>query len=200
MVVAPTKSNLTKAKASLVLSEKGFELLDKKRHVLMREMMARVETARTVEATIATTLQEAYAALQAVNLTMGIGAVGHIAESIPKGENFEILLRSVMGVNMPKIKETPAVQQPVYSFFETESALDVACEKFNQVREKLYRLAEIEQTIFKLAKEIEKTKKRTSALEFIQIPKYQAQVKWIQEVLEEKDREAFFSLKKIKSG
>jgi V/A-type H+-transporting ATPase subunit D len=103
-----------------------------------------------------------------------------------------------MGVDIPSVRYKKQEIMPTYGFFNTNSSLDRARHKFNDVRYRIYELAEIENSIFKLAKEIEKTNKRTNALEHIQIPKYKDQVKYIQDVLEEKEREDFFRLKKVK--
>lgn len=198
VMIAPTKANLIKAKSSLKLSKKGFELLDQKRSVLIREIMDMVERAKIIQSEIYIIIADAYQALQAANITLGIRDVEDITYSIPNDESFEVLLKSVMGVDIPLVKYHKKDLAPAYSFFNTNISLDRARKKFNEVRYKIYDLAEIENSIFKLAKEIEKTNKRTNALEHIQIPKYREQVKYIQEVLEEKEREDFFRLKKVK--
>ena len=72
VLVAPTKSNLIKAKASLELSNKGFELMDKKRNVLIKEMMSLVERAKQVQSKIYDKIDEAYNHLQYANITSGI--------------------------------------------------------------------------------------------------------------------------------
>ncbi len=198
VLIAPTKSNLMKAKSSLALSNKGFELLDKKRNVLIREMMNLVGRAKSIQEEMYSTISDAYQALQEANITMGLRDVDDITNSIPADENFEILLKSVMGVDIPTVRYKKHEFKPTYGFYNSNISLDIARQKFNEVRYKVYGLAEIENSIFKLAKEIEKTNKRTNALEHIQIPKYKEQVKYIQEVLEEKEREDFFRLKKVK--
>jgi V/A-type H+-transporting ATPase subunit D len=198
VLVAPTKSNLIKAKASLDLSKKGFELLDKKRNVLIKEMMNLVDKAKEIQSHIYEVIEAAYAGLQTVNITMGIKNVESIAHSIPKDEEFEILLKSVMGVDIPTIRYEKQEVLPTYGFHNTNPAMDEAAYKFREVKYMMYELAEIDNSIFKLAKEIQKTQKRTNALQHIQIPKYKEQVKYIQEVLEEKEREDFFRLKRIK--
>ncbi|OOB77879.1 MAG: ATPase [Epulopiscium sp. Nele67-Bin001] len=198
MLVAPTKSNLIKSKSSLELSKKGYELLDKKRNVLIREMMDLVEQVKSKQSSISDTMAEAYAALQVANVTMSIQKVDEITYSIPQDEHFEVLLKSVMGVEIPILKYTKEELEPHYSFYETNVAFDKAVIKFKEVQYQIYELAQLENSIFKLAKEIEKTQKRTNALSHIQIPKYRAQVKMIQDMLEEKEREDFFRLKKIK--
>ncbi|WP_069997122.1 V-type ATP synthase subunit D [Cellulosilyticum sp. I15G10I2] len=198
VLVAPTKSNLIKAKASLALANKGFELLDKKRNVLIKEMMSLVDQAKAIQSQIYKAIEGAYGGLQTVNITMGIKNVESIAHSIPKDEQFEVLLKSVMGVDIPTLKYDRKEVLPSYGFHNTNPALDEATHQFREVKYMIYELAEIENSIYKLAKEIEKTQKRTNALEHIQMPKYQEQVKYIQDVLEEKEREDFFRLKRIK--
>lgn len=199
VLVAPTKSNLIKAKASLELSNKGFELLDKKRNVLIKEMMGLVDRAKEIQSQIYDKLEEAYDHLQYANVTSGIKNVENIAHSIPKDEDYEILLKSVMGVDVPIIKYDKKPLTPSYGFHNTNPALDAAVVCFREVRYLIYELAEVDNSIFKLAKEVQKTQKRTNALQHIQIPRYKEQVKYIQESLEEKEREDFFRLKRVKS-
>lgn len=199
VLVAPTKSNLIKAKSSLVLSRKGYELLDKKRNVLIKEMMVWVNKARTMHNEIYEVLHEAYGLLQTANIVMGVKNVEDISYGVPHEESYEILLRSVMGIDIPTIKYKHEEEfSPAYGLFNTNASLDEARQKFQTVKEKIYELAEVENSVFKLAKEIEKTKKRTNALKYVQIPKYVQQVKYITEVLEEKEREDFFRLKRLK--
>ncbi|MGF7058493.1 V-type ATP synthase subunit D [Brassicibacter mesophilus] len=196
---APTKSNLIKAKNSLEFSKKGFELLDKKRTVLIKEMMSLIDKAKEVQDRVSITFKEAYRALEFVNITLGVNNVEEISLSIPKEEEFDILLKSVMGVEIPKVIYEKEKLDPQYGFFRTNPVLDTAIAKFTEVKYLIYELAEIENSVFKLAMEIEKTQKRANALEKIQIPKYTTQIKFIQEVLEEKEREDFFRLKRVKS-
>ncbi|MTI53342.1 V-type ATP synthase subunit D [Geosporobacter ferrireducens] len=196
--IAPTKSNLMKAENALAFSKKGFELLDKKRNVLIREMMGMMNRAKTLQERVTVTFREAYEALQVVNVTMGINSVEEIALSIPKASEYEVLLKSVMGVEIPTVHYNKTDLQTQYGFFRTNPALDIAYAKFKEVKYLIYELAEVENSVYKLAMEIKKTQKRANGLENIQIPKYKEQVKYIQEVLEEKEREDFFRLKRIK--
>jgi len=200
IAAAPTKANLIKAKSALTLSQKGFELLDKKRNVLIREMMELVDKAKAVQNEMYEVMADAYQALQEANIMMGLLDVNDIINSIPADEDFEVLPRSVMGLDIPSIKYRKQDLKPSYGFYNSNISLDIARQKFLEARYRIYELAEVENSIFKLAKEIEKTNKRTNALQHIQIPKYRAQVKHIQEVLEEKEREDFYRMKKVKSN
>lgn len=197
--LAPTKANLIKSKSMLNFSVKGYELLDKKRNVLIREMMGLVSRATEIQTKIQDTFETAYDALRFANITLGVENVEEIAISILNTEDYSILSRSVMGVEIPIVKGTEEEKALNYGLFRTNAALDEAVEKFNIIRRLIYELSEIETSVYKLAMEIKKTQKRANALEKIQIPKYKAEVKRITEVLEEKEREDFFRLKKVKA-
>jgi len=196
--IAATKSNLIAAQTALDFSKKGFELLDKKRNVLIRKMMDFVDRATEAQQKIREIFKEAYEALTVANITLGINEVNEIARSIPQATEFNILAYSVMGVEIPQIKYERHRVEPCYSFYHTNTALDVALQKFQQVKYLIYDLAEIEDSIYKLAMEIKRTQKRTNALKNIQIPRYEVLVKSISEELEEKEREDFFRLKILK--
>ncbi|QCX33032.1 V-type ATP synthase subunit D [Caloramator sp. E03] len=196
--IAPTKSNLMSAKATLEFSKKGYELLDQKRNVLIREMMSLIDRAKEIQSKVKVTFEEAYEALRMANLTMGIADVEDIGDSTPEDSEFEILYKSVMGVEIPKIKYKKKDVQPVYSFYQTNVSIDVAFKKFQEIKWLILELTEVENSVYKLAVEIKKTQKRANALENIQIPKYTDIVKYIQDALEEKDREDFFRLKVVK--
>jgi V/A-type H+-transporting ATPase subunit D len=196
--MAPTKANLIKSKSMLEFSIMGFELLDKKRNVLIREMMGLVSHAEKIEKDIETIFKETYDALINANITMGSSTVEEIAMSIPKDENFRRLSKSVMGVEIPLIKYEKQKDQVTYGFFRTNASLDTAVTKMNTLKILMYELAEVENSVYRLAMEVKKTGKRANALDKIQIPKYRELAKYIEEVLEEKEREDFFRLKKVK--
>lgn len=195
---APTKSNLISARASLEFSIKGFELLDKKRNVLIREMMGLIGRAKDIQDRIDSTFSEAYEALQVANMTEGIDTVQNIALTIDKADDYDVLLRSVMGIEIPTIKFERRKLEPSYSFYRTNNAFDIAICKFQEVKYLIYELAEVENSVYRLAMEVKKTQKRTNALQNIQIPKFKETVKYIEDVLEEKEREDFFRLKMVK--
>ena len=197
--MAPTKSNLMKLKSSLEFSQKAFELLDKKRNVLVREMMGLVEKSKEIQEEMRISFSEAYSALEVVNITIGTEYVEELALSVQKDEDYEILLRSVMGVEIPSVKFEEKPLSPNYGFYRTNPAFDIAVTRFRRLRYLIYELTQVETSVYRLAVEIKKTQKRANALENIQIPRYKAQAKYIQEVLEEKDREDFFRLKRVKS-
>jgi V/A-type H+-transporting ATPase subunit D len=196
--ISYTKTSLIAAQNSLELSEKGFELLDKKRNVLVLTMMGFIDKAEAIQKKVAVVFDEAYRALQTANITMGISNVEQIAQSVAEASDFEVRGKSIMGVEIPEIEYGATDMTHYYSFYHTNTALDVAVHKFHEVRTLLYELSEVEDSVYKLAMEVKKTQKRANALQNIQIPKYREMVSKILEVLEEREREDFFRLKVIK--
>ena len=196
---APTKANLMKSRSMLDFSKKGYDLLDRKRNVLIREVMGLVSRAENIQNQISDIFGEAYESLQYTNIIIGTNLVKELSNAISKGEDYDILLHSVMGVEIPKIRYERKEVQPAYGLFRTNATFDNALLKFNELKYLIYELAEIETAVYKLAMEIKKTQKRANGLEKIQIPKYDEIVKDIENALEEKEREDFFRLKKVKA-
>lgn len=195
---APTKSTLMAAKSSLDFSKKGFELLDKKRNVLIREMMSYVSKARELQNQVNIVFAKAYKALEFANINTGIINVEDIAMAVEEAKDYEILFRSVMGVEVPSIIFERKGIKPKYGFYRSSASIDEARKEFNGVKYLTYELAEVENAVYRLAMEVKKTQKRANALQNIQIPKYEGIVKYVTEVLEEKEREDFFRLKIVK--
>lgn len=196
--VFPTKGNLINTKKSLLLAKLGYELLDRKRNILIREMMLLIDSAKSIRGSIEETYKEAYSALQNANITLGV--ISNVAESVPIENGLSISYRSVMGVEIPEIKfeETPA--KICYGFAKTNSQLDIAYICFDRVKKMTVVLAEVDNSIYRLATGIKKTQSRANALKNIIIPRYNDIVKFITNSLEEKEREEFSRLKVIKSN
>ena len=196
--IAPTKSNLLRTKDNLNLSRTGYNLIDKKRTVLIKEMMQQIEKAKEIQSDVKELFEKAYEVLQEANITMGVRQVQDIALSIDKAEHFDISYKSIMGLDVPTVKYEKKVLRPHYSMYMTGEAIDEAIMIFQKIKRLTYRLAETENTVYKLSIEIKKNQKRANALEKMQIPNLEETVKYISESLEEKEREDFYRLKKIK--
>ena len=196
----PTKANLMKAKSGEALARQGYELMDRKRNILTRELMQLIDEAKDIQLRIDTLFPEAYAALQKANQQMGISHVSNIAKTIPVDDSVEIKTRSIMGVEIPlvRIGEIDPKGKPLYSFYRTTESLDKARQAFDKVKKLTAELTEIEISAYSLASNIHKTQKRANALKNITIPYYQKLVKDITNALEEKEREDFSRLKVIK--
>lgn len=195
--VFPTKGNLLNMQKSLALAQLGYELLDKKRNILIRELMQMVDTAKELRESIGVTYIEAYSALQMANITHGV--VENIAEGMPIENTVSVSYRSVMGCELPKLSVEKKKLSLDYGFMNTDSNVDKAYISFVRVKEMTVTLAEVENSIYRLTNSIRKTQTRANALQNIVIPKYQSTVKYISGSLDEKEREEFSRMKVIKA-
>ena len=175
----PTKGNLMLAKNSLMLARQGYDLMDKKRNILLKELMGLIDEAKDIQEEIDATFTKAYACLQRANIEHGISKVQELAFTVPIEDSLKMQTRSIMGTEIPHIKYD-------------------AKEAFREVKELTIKLAEVENSAYRLAANIKKTQKRANALKNITIPMYTNLVHTISNALEEKEREEFTRLKVIK--
>ncbi len=195
--ISPTKGNLIATKKSLQLAKLGYDLMDRKRNVLIREMMLLVDKVKYLRTEITETYAQAYISLQQANISLGV--VTQIANSISPENGVKVVYRSVMGVEIPNVRLEESELTFEYGFDESNSKLDEASIKFIDAKKMTVLLAEIDNSVFRLARSIQKTQKRANALRNIVIPSLQAEVKYISDALEEKEREEFTRLKVIKN-
>lgn len=196
--VFPTKGNLIATKKSLELAKLGYDLMDKKRNVLIKEMMTLLDDVKVIRDDITESYQKAYYALQEANMSLGV--ITDIAEAVPIDTGIHIVYRSVMGVEIPKITYEKTPLRLGYGFERANSKVDYAYRCFYHVKELTVKLAEVENAVYRLANNIRKTQKRANALQNISIPEFEETVKFITEALEEKEREEFSRQKVIKAN
>lgn len=194
----PTKGNLILAKNSLALSKQGFDLMDKKRNILIKELMELVDQAKDIQSQIDVTFRTAYSALQRANLDIGISYVQEISRTVPVEDSIQIKTRSVMGTEIPLVQANESSNAPTYAYYGTKASLDEAKSAFEKVKQLTIRLSAVENAAYRLAINIKKTQKRANALKNITIPKYEELTKSISNALEEKEREEFTRLKVVK--
>ena len=126
----PTKGNLMAAKNSLALAKQGYELMDKKRNILVRELMNLIEEAKSIQTEIDSTFTQAYASLQKANIQTGIHYVQEIAQAIPIEDSVRIKSRSIMGTEIPLVEHEEEKRQPYYGFYNSSESVDEAREGF----------------------------------------------------------------------
>lgn len=194
----PTKGNLMLAKNSLALAHQGYDLMDKKRNILLKELMSLIDEAKDIQEEIDQTFTKAYACLQRANIEHGISKVRELAFTVPIEDSIRIQTRSIMGTEIPHVKYDAKQNDLTYSFSTTRESIDIAREAFREVKDLTIKLSMVENAAYRLATNIKKTQKRANALKNITIPKFEALTKDISNALEEKEREEFTRLKVIK--
>lgn len=192
-----TKGNLIKAKKTLALCTMGFDLLDRKRNVLIREMLTLIDNAKSLNSTVEQTFIKAHEALENANITLGV--IGNLAESVDIDDGISVKYRNVMGVELPEIELAEKPLEMNYGMYNTNSQLDIAYIEFDKAKRLCVLLAETETAVFRLSNAIKRVQRTANSLKNVMIPKYNEMVRQISDTLEEREREEFSQLKVIKS-
>lgn len=196
--LSPTKANLIQLKNQLKLAEEGHDLLERKRNVMMRELVSMIKDAQKLQEEINSVFEKAYESLRYACLDLGMEFIEEIGLSVPEYVNLSVRMRSVMGVEVPEIVEADLPEQIPYGIHRTNSALDRAYVSFREVLSLIIKVSLLENAVYRLAYEVKKVRKRVSALENVIIPNIRENLKRIQETLEEWAKEDFVRLKMIK--
>jgi V/A-type H+-transporting ATPase subunit D len=197
--IRPTRINLIRTKKTLRLSKSGLEVLERKRDVLIRELRRFIYDAKKLREEVTSILAEAFQSLIESKVRIGAESVENIALAFSAKANFVLDHRSIMGVPVPIVDfQMEKDIKPDYGFASTSVSLDKTFRNFCSVLEPIAQLAEIEGVAFKLANDVQKTQKRVNALKHVFIPMYSETVKYIELVLEEKEREEFVRMKTAK--
>lgn len=199
--VNPTRMELTRLKKRLKVAARGHKLLKDKRDEMIRRFMQIIRRNKTLRAEVEEDLREAQREFTLASMSMNTAAVEEALMSPAVRFEFETSLQNIMSVMVPKIEfsEQPRdMQYFPYGFLGTSGALDSSVKKLADVFEKMIELAEVEKTCNMLADEIEKTRRRVNALEYVLIPQLEETIKYITMKLDENERGNLTRLMKMK--
>lgn len=194
----PTKGNLMQIQKTLDLSRNGYQLMDRKRIILMNELIALLDRASGLQDELNEAYAFAYKKLAIAAYENGMLSVNEGASNVDVEDDIQLRVRSVMGSEIPEIKYNPRPMKPAYSFYDNTVAMDEARIAFRKVKELLIQIAEVENAAYRLANNMQKTQKRVNALQNVTIPTLEGAEKSISSALEEKEREEFTRLKVVK--
>jgi len=198
--VSATKIELLKFKKSSQVATMVQKILDDKRKVLLRNIEEMIEKASKTRGGIWEPLQDIYKSVNEAYLSLGTGTVDSVAESTPAVMQVDVHVRRVVDVKIPALTVTEKDTKSMpYGFADTNSSIDRAAKQIKELLPQICKAAEYENSIFSLAKALEKTQKLLNALENVIIPQYQHNIRFIAQALEEKEREEFAKLKKVKA-
>ena len=200
--VKPTRSELLQLKKKIKLAKTGYNLLKKKRDGLIREFYAILKQAKDVRSDLVASYKIALQSMNIARATDGDLAIQSLALAIRALPAVDVTAKNIMGVKVPKIG-FPELKKSVfergYGITSASSKIDEAAVSYETVVEKVVKAAEVELTLKKLLKEIERTKRKVSALEFLTIPRLEKSASYIRLRLEEMERENFSRLKRMKT-
>ncbi|MFX0207495.1 MAG: V-type ATP synthase subunit D [Candidatus Hodarchaeota archaeon] len=197
--VKATRMELLALKDRLALAEKGHALLQEKLEALTNELFSALSTYRTIRTKTIESIENAKIAYSETKMIMGSTEVRDLSLGIPRTISVTTSTKNLMGVSVPIIQINNQVEEKLsYSLHGTSVKLDEAIEILRNAITMLLKLAEIQATISRLAKEISNTRRRVNALNFIVIPHLKNSLSQISLILAEREREEFTRLKKIK--
>ena len=196
--VPPTKSTYLELKRSLAFAQEGFDLLEDKRQILILELMSHLARAKDIQKEVERNVAEAFAALKEAQLSEGSFAMTKETLAIKKAHNVMVGGHRIMGLNIPKIEVEYQEPELEFGFGGGSSTSDRAMKKFFEALKSIERIAETENAVFRLSRELKKTQRRVNALEKIFIPSYQDTIKYIVDTLEERERDNLIIMKKVK--
>ena len=196
--IAPTKSNLLSLKEQLAVSTEGYDLLEQKREILVMELMHLVERVKLLERDIDKCIAKAYPALKRMLLAMGGERTERLAMAVDY--KFEITKKPVIigGMNFTSLDVNLPKRELFSSFMGTTPDNDEVMADFFELLALITQMASIRTIVWRLAMEVKKTQRRVNALDKMVIPQSKETVKYIESVLEERERDNVFVLKALK--
>ena len=201
--VKPTRMELLKLKKRVKLADKGHKLLKEKRDALISEFMLVIREYKDARKRAEEKLKIAFYNLLLAEVLLGSRDIEQISGITLRDIDLNFMVKNIMGVSVPIMKIENLVRrinERGYGFLSTNAKLDDATKSFEESILLVVKLAEVEESVRKIAEEVEKTKRRVNALEYIVIPRLKATIKHIEMRMEEIERESFLRLKKIKAS
>jgi V/A-type H+-transporting ATPase subunit D len=199
--VKPTRKNLMQIEERIELSERGHDTLEQKRDGLIMEFMDILDQAQDVRSDLEANYQDAQRSIDMARAMEGDVAVRGAAAALKEHPEITTQSSNIMGVVVPQI-ESSKVQKNLsergYGVLGTSARIDEAAEAYEELLETVILAAEVETAMKKMLDEIEKTKRRVNALEFKLLPELRENKEYIEQKLEEQEREEIFRMKKIK--
>ena len=202
MAVTPTRMVLNQTKTRLKTAQRGHKLLKDKRDELMRQFMDVVRRNRELRTRVEQGLTEAFAALTVASAIMSPEMLEQSLLYPRQSVELEQGFKNVMSVNVPvynfRTRSAEAADIYPYGFAQTSGELDSALARLNQVFADMLELAQVEKSMQLMAQEIEKTRRRVNALEYVMIPEMQENIKYITMKLSENENSTKVRLLKVK--
>ena len=200
--ITPTRMVLNQLKGRLKTASRGHKLLKDKRDELMRQFMEVIRLNKELRLRVEAGLTEAFGALTVASAVMSPELLEQALMYPRQSVELSVKYKNIMSVNVPQYsfstKTADAGEIYPYGFAQTSGELDVAMQAISNVFEDMLELARVEKTMQLLAEEIEKTRRRVNALEYVMIPELEGNIKYISMKLEENENATKVRLLKVK--
>jgi len=200
--VKPTRKNLMQIEDRIELSERGHDTLEQKRDGLIMEFMDILDQAQDVRSDLDDSYERAQHAIDRARATEGDVTVRGAAAALKEHPELTTQSKNIMGVVVPQIESSKVrkdLDERGYGVLGTSATIDEAADTYEELLENIILAAEVETAMKKMLEEIETTKRRVNALEFKLLPDLNDNKEYIEQKLEEQEREEIFRMKKIKN-
>ena len=200
--INPTRMELTRLKGRLKTAQRGHKLLKDKRDELMKQFMDVVRENRALRRRVEEGLMQAHGSFTVAAALMSPEMLEQSLLYPKQSVELDMTFQNIMSVDVPKYHFRTTGQNPgeiyPYGFAQTSGELDAALEALGQVFRDMLELAEVEKTMQLLSQDIEKTRRRVNALEYVVIPEMQRNIRYITMKLDENERSNTIRLMKVK--
>ncbi|WP_424014047.1 V-type ATP synthase subunit D [Halorubrum xinjiangense] len=200
--VKPTRKNLMAIEDRIELSERGHDTLEQKRDGLIMEFMDILDQAQDVRSEVSENYETAQRKIDMARAMEGDVAVRGAAAALKEHPEITTQSKNIMGVVVPQIESSKvrkSLDERGYGLLGSSARIDEAADAYEELLEKVILAAEVETAMKKMLTEIETTKRRVNALEFTLLPTLYENQEYIEQKLEEQEREEIFRMKKIKA-
>ncbi len=200
--IKPTRKNLMEIEDRIELSERGHDTLEQKRDGLIMEFMDILDQAQDVREDLETNYETAQKKINMARAMEGDMSVRGAAAALEEHPEITVESRNIMGVVVPQIESSKvrkSLDERGYGILGTSARIDEAAEAYEELLESIVLAAEVETAMKKMLTEIETTKRRVNALEFKLLPELYEGQEYIEQKLEEQEREEIFRMKKVKA-
>jgi len=202
IAVIPTRMELTRLKGKLKTARRGHKLLKDKRDGLMKQFMLIVRELRALRKEVEEELMTVHKSFTVASALMSSEALEQALLYPKQSVELTQSSKNIMSVNVPiynfQTKTKSDADIYPYGFAATSGELDTAVDALGRVFQKMLKLAEIEKSAQLMAEEIEKTRRRVNALEYVVIPETESTIRYITMKLDENDRSTTTRLMKVK--
>jgi len=197
--VLPTKIELIRIRKSLKVAKMVHKILDDKREVLLKRIDEMIEEANKARENIWAPLEQVYSSIFDAYLSLGTRTLESISSLTPSAMEVDVNVRRIVDVKVPTLQVSAKnIESLSYGFADTNVAIDKAAKLIKNFLPNICKAAEFENAIFSLAKELERTQRLINALAYVIMPQYEGAIRFITSTLEEREREEFVRLKKVK--
>ena len=196
---APTKTNLIQEKRNLQLALQGYDLLEKKREILVIELLKRMNELELIEKDIDERTKAAYAVLKKMLLSVGRERALSIASGPVQEVSLKEMRVNIAGLMLPSLQVQMGEPSLNYSFINTFAVCDETVVEFSELLKLLATSAGLRSIVWRLAREVKKTQRRVNALDKMVIPRSRNIKAFIESSLDERDRESLFAVKQLKN-